>query len=79
MIMTVPIYQSELCDASKRGKLISSEVLCIGVGIIIAYFFNYGMAQVEGSVAWRTTIGCKMIFAVVRSCLFSCAKSPRYG
>ena len=33
---TVPMYQSELCEASKRGRLVSSEPLFVGVGIEIA-------------------------------------------
>lgn len=32
---TVPMYQSELCEASKRGKLVCSEPLLVGVGIVI--------------------------------------------
>lgn len=38
---TVPMYQSELCEASKRGRLVSSEPLFVGFGIEIAYWFDY--------------------------------------
>lgn len=34
---TVPMYQAELCEASKRGKLVCSEPLLVGVGIVIRY------------------------------------------
>lgn len=63
---TVPMYQSELCEASKRGRLVASEPLFVGVGIVIAYWFDYGMSFVPGSIAWRLPIGCQIIFAVVR-------------
>lgn len=33
---TVPMYQSELCEKEKRGRLVSWEVLFIGVGVVIA-------------------------------------------
>lgn len=33
---TVPMYQSELCDAKRRGRLVSSEPLFVGVGIVSA-------------------------------------------
>lgn len=33
---TVPMYQSELCEPEKRGRLVSSEPLFVGVGIVIA-------------------------------------------
>ena len=37
---TVPMYQSELCEANKRGRLVASEPLFVGVGIVIAYWFD---------------------------------------
>jgi len=33
---TVPMYQSELCAKEKRGRLISTEILFIGIGIVMA-------------------------------------------
>lgn len=62
---TVPMYQSELCEAEKRGRLVSSEPLFVGLGIEIAYWFDYGMSFVPGSIAWRLPIACQMIFAFV--------------
>lgn len=62
---TVPMYQAELCEASKRGKLVCSEPLLVGVGIVISYFFDYGMSFVGGQIAWRLPIACQMIWAFV--------------
>lgn len=62
---TVPMYQSELCEASKRGRLVSSEPLFVGVGIVIAYFFDYGMSFVPGPIAWRLPIAMQIVFAIV--------------
>jgi hypothetical protein len=59
------MYQSELCEPEKRGRVVSSEPLFVGVGIEIAYWFDYGMSFVGGSIAWRLPISCKMIFAFV--------------
>ena len=64
---TVPMYQSELCDAERRGRLVSSEPLFVGVGIVIAYYFDYGMSFVEGGTAWRVPIACQVVFALVSS------------
>jgi MFS family permease len=33
---TVPAYQSELCEKERRGRLVSWEVLFIGMGVVIA-------------------------------------------
>lgn len=78
---TVPMYQSELCEASKRGRLVSSEPLFVGVGICIAYWFDYGMSFVASpaSLAWRLPIACQVLFAfVVIFLVFGLPESPRY-
>ena len=76
---TVPMYQSELCDADKRGRLVSSEPLFVGVGIVIAYFFDYGMSFIDGPVAWRVPIACQTFFAfVVIFLVFGLPESPRW-
>jgi hypothetical protein len=76
---TVPMYQSELCEAERRGRLVSSEPLFVGVGIEIAYWFDYGMSYKSGSIAWRLPIACQMIFAVIVIVLvFGLPESPRY-
>ncbi|KAK3678088.1 hypothetical protein LTR78_002183 [Recurvomyces mirabilis] len=73
------MYQSELCDADKRGRLVSSEPLFVGVGIVISYFFDYGMSYVGGPVAWRVPIACQVVFAfVVIFLVFGIPESPRW-
>jgi len=76
---TVPMYQSELCEANKRGRLVASEPLFVGVGIELAYWFDYGMSFTEGSIAWRLPIACQVIFAIIVIVLvFGLPESPRY-
>lgn len=76
---TVPMYQSELCDADKRGRLVSSEPLFVGVGIVISYFFDYGMSYVGGPVAWRVPIACQTFFCfIVIYLVFGLPESPRW-
>ncbi|KAF9889637.1 hypothetical protein FE257_007145 [Aspergillus nanangensis] len=76
---TVPMYQAELCEASKRGRIVCSEPLLVGVGIVISYFFDYGMSFVGGQIAWRLPIACQMLFAfVVIVLIFGLPESPRY-
>jgi hypothetical protein len=59
------MYQSELVEAHKRGRVVSSEPLFVGVGIVIAYFFDYGIAYAGGPIAWRLPIACQILFAIV--------------
>ena len=76
---TVPMYQSELCEASKRGRIVSAEPLFVGIGIVISYWFDYGMSFTTGGVAWRVPIACQVVFALVVIVLvFGLPESPRY-
>ncbi|GAM35110.1 hypothetical protein TCE0_015f03161 [Talaromyces pinophilus] len=76
---TVPVYQSEVCDASNRGRLVSSEVTFIGVGLVISAFFDYGMVHIDSPVGWRVPVACQLIFAlIVTFMVFGLPESPRY-
>lgn len=72
-------YQSELCAPELRGRLVSSEVLFVGVGITIAYWFDFGMSYVGGAVAWRLPLAFQIVFAVgVVILVFGLPESPRW-
>lgn len=82
---TVPMYQSELCEASQRGRLVSSEPLFVGVGIELAYWYDYGMSfyaprdESLASLSWRLPIAWQLVFAfVVIAMVFGLPESPRY-
>ena len=63
---TVPMYQSELCPAKKRGRLVASELFCVFLGIVISYWYNYGMSYEPSSASWRLPVASQIIFAIVR-------------
>lgn len=75
---TVPMYQAELSHAHNRGRLVCSEPLFVGVGIVTAYWFDYGINFAGGEIAWRLPIACQVIFALVVVVLvFGLPDSPR--
>ena len=72
-------YQAEMCEGRTRGRLISSEVLFTAVGIVIAYWFDFGMSFVGGPISWRLPIAMQMLFAVfVIVLVFGLPESPRW-
>lgn len=72
-------YQSELCDRKTRGRLVSAEVLFVGVGIVTAYWFDFGLSFIGGAVAWRLPIAFQMVFALMVIVLvFALPESPRW-
>jgi MFS family permease len=51
----------------------------VGIGISFAYWFDFGMSYVGGSIAWRLPIAFQMLFAVVVIVLvFALPESPRW-
>ncbi|KAB8218906.1 general substrate transporter [Aspergillus novoparasiticus] len=76
---TVPMYQAEMCEGKTRGRLISSEVLFTAVGIVVAYWFDFGMSFVGGPIAWRLPIAMQIVFAIfVIVLVFGLLESPRW-
>ncbi|KAJ6186857.1 Major facilitator superfamily domain general substrate transporter [Penicillium mononematosum] len=76
---TVPMYQAEMCEGKTRGRLISSEVLFTAVGIVLAYWFDFGMSFVSGPIAWRLPVAMQMVFAIfVIVLVFGLPESPRW-
>ena len=76
---TVPMYQSELVKREWRGRVVSWEIWFIGIGIVLAYWVDYGFSYVESHAAWRTPIAIQLIFAIIVVFLvFGIPESPRW-
>lgn len=68
-----------MCEGKTRGRLISSEVLFTAVGIVVAYWFDFGMSFVGGPIAWRLPIAMQIVFAIfVIVLVFGLPESPRW-
>ncbi|PLB53109.1 putative transcription factor TFIIIB complex subunit Brf1 [Aspergillus steynii IBT 23096] len=79
MTTVVPVYQSELCEARKRGMFVCSQALFVGVGIVLSYWFDYGMSYVDGPMSWRLPIACQGIFvAVIAGMVLGLPENPRW-
>jgi len=76
---TVPMYQSELCDGKRRGRLVSQEVMFVGLGIAFAYWWDFALSFVGGSFAWRFPLAFQAVFAFwVIFVVFGVPESPRW-
>lgn len=68
-----------MCEGKTRGRLISSEVLFTAVGIVMAYWFDFGMSFVGGPISWRLPIATQILFAIfVIALVFGLPESPRW-
>jgi sugar porter (SP) family MFS transporter len=61
----VSIYQAETTLASSRGRMIAVQLSMLIVGIVVAYWLDYGMSLKTTSVQWRFPIAFQAVFAFV--------------
>ena len=61
----IPVWQSETSTAKQRGMLVAIDSCIIIFGILIAYWVDYGFAQVSGPAQWRFPIGFQLFFIVL--------------
>ncbi len=75
--MLSPLYIAEVSPASIRGRMVSINQLTIVSGILLAYFSNYILADLENNWRWMFTSGAipAVLFFV---CVFFVPESPRW-
>ncbi|KIY62664.1 general substrate transporter [Cylindrobasidium torrendii FP15055 ss-10] len=61
---SIPVYQSETCGGHIRGTLVCLNSTLTIVGLVIAYWLDYGMSFVEGPAQWRLPIAFQAVFAL---------------
>jgi len=74
-----PMYISEVAPAQKRGTLVSFNQLAITIGILLAYIFDYLLADL-GDESWRYMLGIPCVFALIFLIflVISFPESPRW-
>jgi SP family arabinose:H+ symporter-like MFS transporter len=75
-----PVYIAELAPAKSRGRLVGLFQINIVVGILLAYFSNYRIAELGlGANDWRWMFGVAAIpAALFLIMLFFIPRSPRW-
>ncbi|KAH9888029.1 general substrate transporter [Cubamyces lactineus] len=61
---SIPVYQSETCGGMIRGTLVCLNSTVTIIGLVIAYWLDYGMSYVSGPAQWRLPIGFQAVFAL---------------
>ena len=75
-----PMYIAELSPAKYRGRLVAVAQLNIVLGMLLAYFSNYIIAELNlGSIEWRWMFGVEAVPAILFFLfLFATPRSPRW-
>lgn len=83
--MVVPLYLSELAPPNIRGSLIALQQLGITVGIMIAFWLDYGTQHIGGTgdtqspIAWRLPLALQCVpSAILAAGTFFLPYSPRW-
>ncbi|KAJ6632433.1 general substrate transporter [Mycena sp. CBHHK59/15] len=62
---TAPVWQSETCKPSWRGKLVVFEMVMNIAGFSLSNWMTYGFSFVKGSASWRFPIAFQLAFSVI--------------
>ncbi|RMJ25858.1 transporter [Aspergillus sp. HF37] len=61
---TAPVYQSECSPAPIRGALLTLQGTVTILGVVIAYWMDYGTSYAESSLQWRFPLAFQAVFAI---------------
>ncbi|KAJ7583572.1 general substrate transporter [Mycena floridula] len=62
---SIPVYQSETTGGKIRGARVCLNSTVTIVGLVIAYWLDYGLSFVAGPIQWRLPIGFQAVFALL--------------
>ncbi|KAL4936954.1 hypothetical protein BDV06DRAFT_216252 [Aspergillus oleicola] len=62
---TAPVYQSECAPARYRGALLTLQGTVTILGVVIAYWMDYGTSYTESSFQWRFPLAFQAVFAIL--------------
>ena len=78
-LATVPIWQSEISPAKKRGALVGTTGIFVGMGLTMALLVDLGMSFVHSSVSWRLPVALPILLSLPVIILTSrLPESPRW-
>ncbi|KAK9446872.1 general substrate transporter [Limtongia smithiae] len=62
--VTIPIWQSETCEAFIRGRLMAIQLSIVTGGGALASWINFAMRYVNSDASWRFVMAFQCVFAL---------------
>lgn len=79
LAMMVPLYQSEISPLEIRGRIISIQQCAINLGILVAFWIQYGTSHLTTNASWRVPLGLQMVPTIVlHITMWFMPESPRW-
>lgn len=79
-VATVPVWQSEISPAHKRGSNVVTDGIFVGLGVTVALWIDLGFFFVKNnSVSWRFPLAFQIVLSLT-AMIFICVlpESPRW-
>lgn len=79
LLATIPLWQSEISPANKRGAHVGMKGIFSGLGCALALFLDFGMSFTQGNISWRFPFAFVMLLSIA-VLVFICMlpESPRW-
>jgi MFS family permease len=79
ILATIPLWQSEISPAHRRGAHVVTKGVFSGIGCALALFLEFGMSFMKGSITWRLPSAFPMFLSlVILGFMFCLPESPRW-
>lgn len=77
---TIPMWQSETCKPSLRGKLVAVQLTFLVFGFVLTNWMNFGFTYLPNNpVSWRFPLGFQSALAIGTACMLPIlVESPRW-
>jgi MFS family permease len=77
---TIPMWQSETCKPSLRGKLVAIQLTFLVFGFVLTNWMNFAFTYIPNNpISWRFPLGFQSALAIGTACLLPIlAESPRW-
>lgn len=79
-VATVPVWQSEISPAHKRGSNVVTDGIFVGLGVTLALWIDLGFYFIKGSsVSWRFPLAFQVILSLIAMIFITVLpESPRW-
>ncbi|KAF7718384.1 MFS-type Sugar/inositol transporter [Penicillium ucsense] len=79
-VATVPVWQSEISPAHKRGSNVVTDGIFVGVGVTLALWIDLGFYFIKGSsVSWRFPLAFQVVLSLTAMIFITMLpESPRW-
>ncbi|KAJ5801943.1 uncharacterized protein N7503_004393 [Penicillium pulvis] len=79
LFQTISLYTAEITPPQIRGVMTSMMSLGIAMGLLVAYWVQYGAANIQGNAAWRMCFSLQLVpGAAVGAIMLFRPESPRW-